>query len=104
MLQSGDPAKRDFGKLHELMNMKDREPLSDARKLADLPRLNMLWHLLLTTGLVVVTNTPTAANNNNRETTAQVQSEKAAEFFALSRRNQVRSLVMAGYAGNITNF
>lgn len=89
LLQSGEPAKRDFSKLHSLMSVKDRYPLEDARKINDLPRLNLLWNLLLTSGMIA------KQVNARGEMVAQVLSQKTAEFFALSRHRQARVLTMA---------
>jgi hypothetical protein len=89
LLQNGEPSKQNFGKLHKLMKLKDSLPLTEARKLIDLPRLALIWNLLLTTGLV---STPVNLRN---ELVVQVQPQKVAEFFALSRHQQVRTLVMA---------
>ncbi|NWJ95778.1 MAG: helicase-associated domain-containing protein [Chloroflexi bacterium] len=89
LLQNGEPSKRDFSKLQNLMKLKDRRPLTEARKLIDLPRLTLVWNLLLTTELV---STPV---NSRSELVAQVQPQKVAAFFALSRHQQVRTITMA---------
>ncbi len=98
LLQSGDPAKKDFSKLYALMSVKDLLPLAEARKLSELPRLEFLWQLLLTSELVIRQTT------HQHEIITLVHTARVAEFLALPRLQQVRSLVMAWIGSAYNDF
>jgi hypothetical protein len=95
VLQSGDIGKRDYVKLNDLMSIKDAPgKIANARKLADLGRVNFVWRLLVEAGLVkaeVYQEVKLNPTNND-------------EFYALPRYKQARLLTAAWIRSSYNDF
>ncbi len=95
VLQSGDPGKRDYLKLNDLMLVKENpKQLTESRKMSDLGRVNFVWRLLVETQLVQLAN----------YTEVTLNPETNTEFYSLPRYQQARLLTAAWLRSSFEEF